>query len=117
MTCPSTFSNAPPLFPGLMAASVWISPLVTVSPDVSSSKVTPRFNALITPVVTDWPYPNALPIAIAVSPTLMESESPTVATLIAFMVSEEISDNFTATTAKSLDESVPFTSALTVWSS
>lgn len=39
-----------------------------------------RFVALTIPVVTDWPYPNALPIATTCSPTLSESESPMAAT-------------------------------------
>ena len=53
------------------------------------------------PVVTDCPYPKALPIAITPSPTLTLSESPNVAFLIFFNTSDGMSFNFTATTATS----------------
>lgn len=59
------------------------------------------------PVVTDCPYPKALPIAITPSPTLTLSESPNVAFLIFFNTSDGMSFNFTATTATSFVESVP----------
>ena len=59
------------------------------------------------PVVTDCPYPKALPIAITPSPTLTLSESPNVAFLIFFNTSYGMSFNFTATTATSFVESVP----------
>ena len=42
------------------------------------------------PVVTDCPYPKALPIAITPSPTLTLSESPNVAFLIFFNTSDGI---------------------------
>ena len=70
ITSPFAFKRAPPEFPGFMAASVWIRLLfVIVCPVVSSVVETERSRAEITPVVTDCPYPRALPIAIAALPT------------------------------------------------
>ena len=66
-----------------MAASVWIK--VWVVPSVIS---TSRLTAEITPVVTDCPYPRALPIAITGSPTTRSSESPIAAILIASAVAK-----------------------------
>ena len=62
ITSPLPFSKAPPLLPGLMAALVWSNVIVL------SVNATSLLTALITPVVTDWPYPKALPMAIALSP-------------------------------------------------
>ena len=62
----------------------------------------------MTPVVTDCPYPSALPIAIALSPTVSELESPSVAMLIAERVSLDRSSSSTAITAISTEDSVPF---------
>lgn len=73
------------------------------------SNVTSLSFALIIPDVTDWPYPNALPIAITPSPTVTSSEFPSVAFLIVFKVDSLISDNLIATTATSAFVSVPFT--------
>ena len=119
-TSPSIFKSAPPLFPGLIAASVWIR----FTPSVLESSVLPsvtvllsesilRFFALTIPVVTDCPYPNALPMAITCSPTFRSSELPILATEIASFVSESISSTDTATTARSFSSSKPFTVAST----
>ena len=69
---PSAFNNAPPEFPGLIAASVCING----NRCPWSSMV--RAKALITPDVTEPlnSRPNGLPMAIAGSPTCKESESP-----------------------------------------
>ena len=56
-------------------------------------------------------------MATTCSPSSRSSESPTVAILICPMVSSEISESFTETTARSLFTSVPFMFADTVfWS-
>ena len=108
ITSPFIFNSAPPLLPGLMAASVWSRCLV-----VSSSAWTSRFRALTYPTVTDCPYPNAFPMAITPWPTFKASESPIVATLIRLIVSAGISLSFTAITARSESESVPLMAAVT----
>ena len=108
MTFPLKSMSAPPLLPGLMAASVWIKVLL-----IPFSSVISRSRALIYPTVTDWPYPRAFPMAMTCCPTLISSELPRVATLILLMVSEGISFNCTAMIARSDAESVPFTAALT----
>ena len=119
ITSPFTLTRAPPLFPSLIAASVWINftPLSCVSPVSSFVIETERFNALITPVVTDCPYPSAFPMAIAGSPTFRLVESPRVATEIASSVSSEIFSIGTAITATSYWASVPLMFASTVDSS
>ena len=83
------------MLPPLIAASVCNSFIVLFSIVASLSL------ALMIPVVTDWPYPNALPMATTPSPTLTLSESPNVAFLIVFKVAFGISFNLTATTATS----------------
>ena len=52
ITSPRIFKSAPPELPGLMAASVCMN-----VPSVPSESSILLFNALITPVVTDCPYP------------------------------------------------------------
>ena len=52
MTSPFILMRAPPLFPGLMAASVWISLLVITLPPAAAT-LTSRSNALTIPVVVD----------------------------------------------------------------
>ena len=58
ITRPSALSNAPPLFPELIAAFVMKRPS-----NVTLLTVIERFMALIIPFVTDWPSPSALPMA------------------------------------------------------
>ena len=113
ITSPLAFKSAPPLFPGFIAASVCSSSLVTVLPSVSFVTVTSLSIALITPVVTDCPYPNAFPMAIAICPVDKISESPNVAVRIFCLVSSSMSARATLTTAKSLLASAPFTWAPT----
>ena len=57
--------------------------------------------------MTDCPYPNALPIAIALSPVFNFEESPNVITAIFFKVEDFIFFVSTSTTAKSASLSVP----------
>ena len=49
MTLPLRSTRGPPELPGLMAASVWMK-----VPEIEERLIS-RFNALTTPVVTDWP--------------------------------------------------------------
>ena len=70
ITFPSLLTNAPPLLPEFIDASVWIN--VNFLP---SESVTSLFTALIIPHVTLLCIPSGLPTAIANSPTLIESES------------------------------------------
>ena len=55
MSSPAMFSRAPPELPGLMAASVWMSPVEVIAVPLSSVRDRSRLRALTTPVVTDWP--------------------------------------------------------------
>ena len=109
ITSPLLFTKAPPLFPGLIAASVWIS-----FTDGLSSPLISRSFALTYPTVTLVPYPRAFPIAMARSPTFVAALSPIVAILIFFFVAAESLFISTSTTARSLEESVPFTVASAV---
>ena len=69
---PQTFSKGPPLLPGLIGASVWMSP----SNFTFASNSSVRSVALITPVVTVLARPIGLPIAMTVSPTIRSSLRP-----------------------------------------
>ena len=111
ITSPLEFKRAPPLLPGLIAASVWMTVLV------ASSTLISLFNALTCPTVTLWPSPSALPMAITPCPIFKESESPSVAALILPFVSAEILSSGTAITARSASESVPLMAASAVLSS
>ena len=108
MTAPLALSRAPPLLPGLMAASVWMSSLSNPSMSIC------RFVAETMPVVTDWPYPSAFPMAMVGSPTFTSLESPRVAMAMASMVESLMSERGTATMARSLDGSVPLRAASTL---
>jgi len=67
ITIPLLLTSGPPLFPGLIAASVCINPSMNVT-----SVWMERFNALTTPAVTVGPptSPRGLPMAIAICPIL-----------------------------------------------
>ena len=106
---PFASNSPPPLLPALIAASICIILLVTLSSDV----VTSLLSALTWPNVVVWPRPSAFPIAITPWPTLTSSELSIVATEIAFKVSSGMSDSFTAKTAISASESAPFKFAST----
>ena len=66
---PSMVTKAPPEFPGLIAASVWMKPPTPPSP------APVRDRAEIMPLVTVCPTPNGLPMARTKSPTSNSSES------------------------------------------
>ncbi len=72
ITRPFESTSGPPEFPGLSAASVWITSCIS-RPDVARNV---RPSAEITPVVTVFEYPSGLPIAIATWPTRTRDESP-----------------------------------------
>ena len=61
-------ARAPPEFPGLMGASVWI--MVRGTP---SEPTTVRATLLTTPEVTVWSRPQGLPMAMAIWPTRMSA--------------------------------------------
>ena len=67
--------------------------------------------------MTDCPYPNALPIAIALSPVCNFEESPNVITAIFFKVEDFMFFVSTSTTAKSASLSVPRMVALALFPS
>ena len=70
--CPNELSKGPPEFPGLIAASVWItSRIVRLFTDSISLP-----SALTTPTVMVVSSPNGLPIAITFLPTSNKEESP-----------------------------------------
>ena len=80
MSAPSTSTSAPPLLPGLIAASVWMrsrrdsSWPVPLQVSVTSMR---RPMALTTPVVTELVnVPSGLPMAMACWPTLSVPELP-----------------------------------------
>ena len=70
---PDEFRSAPPLFPGFIAASVWIK-----SSYISPWIILPLPLAETIPAVTVWLKfaEKGLPTAITSSPTLNSSESP-----------------------------------------
>ena len=65
MTRPAASRSGPPELPGLIAASVWMTP--SISKPFGAWIV--RFVADTTPVVSVRSRPNGLPIAIVGSPT------------------------------------------------
>ena len=69
---PALSSSGPPEFPGLMAASVWITPRM-LSP---SSVEIVRPKPLTTPVVSVWSRPKGLPIANTLCPTSRSDAVP-----------------------------------------
>mmetsp|Transcript_40207 Transcript_40207/g.99655 ORF Transcript_40207/g.99655 Transcript_40207/m.99655 type:complete len:208 (-) Transcript_40207:508-1131(-) len=73
ISCPRESSSGPPELPGLIAASVWMHPLIGRPPTPSTS----RPSAETTPVVSVWSRPNGFPMASTVCPTLSESDEPT----------------------------------------
>ena len=71
-TWPCWFSSGPPELPWLMAASVWITPLMPKP----FGDVISRFRAETMPDVALRSRPNGLPIATTPSPTCSVDESP-----------------------------------------
>ena len=99
--CPS--ASAPPEFPGLRAASVWIT-FSTMRPAARERTGSDRPSAETTPAVTDPANPLGFPIATTSWPTRSASASPSVAGARS-AVSER-------STARSESGSAPTTSAL-----
>ncbi len=120
-TRPWPSTSAPPLLPGLIAASVWMALVTTDSacawpppprpgsvppPWDCCCVVTGRLRALTMPVVTVSESPSGLPMAMTGSPTFTASELPKRAGVRpdgAFLI---------CSTARSVDGSVPTTDAL-----
>src|SRR5438309_7151596 len=69
MSAPRPLTSAPPEFPGLIAASVWIKSSYSAMPTLA------RPTALTIPIVTVWLRPKGLPMASTYSPTWSLSES------------------------------------------
>src|SRR5712692_7737100 len=88
--------RAPPLLPGLMAASVWTAWEMVAPVD----SVTLRFSALTMPLVAVSVIPSGLPIARTSWPTVSFDESPIWATVI-------WANGGIRTTARSLAGEVP----------
>jgi hypothetical protein len=104
ITRPWPSSSGPPEFPGLMAASVWITSSIEKPLGDSIS----RPSAETIPVVTEPSSPNGLPSAIVDSPTRRPFESPS-----SSGSSPSMSSGSTSSSAMSVDGSVPRTSAST----
>lgn len=107
MTWPLALINGPPLFPGLIAASVCSTFISTVPCVVSTSIV--RFSPLMMPCVTvpENCCPSGLPIAITFSPVRSCEESPKLATFLTFLL-------LISKTAKSVMVSLPTSLAVSV---
>src|SRR6478735_5521857 len=104
-TLPFMSTSAPPLLPGLIAASVWMAGYVVLLPSLSEPTSTGRFRALTMPLVTVESRPNGEPIATTPSPTLRSADLPMVAGVRAETPSALM-------TAVSVSGSVPTTLAL-----
>ena len=74
ITCPSRFTSAPPLLPGLIAALVWIALIRTAELPCPSDTVRPVADTM--PSVTVPVRPSGLPIASTISPTRTEADLP-----------------------------------------
>ena len=70
-TWPSVLSSGPPLLPLLIAASVWMTPVM----GWLSGETMVRFRALTIPVVTVLRSPYGSPMATTASPTVTAEES------------------------------------------
>ncbi len=103
MTSPSILHSGPPLFPRLIAASVWIR-FWKVRPCMANPCSPSRPRALTWPKETEPSNPRGLPMAMANSPTLTLSESPSVR-------GARGSFAWILITARSVSGSVPTTSA------
>src|SRR3954470_21695431 len=107
---PPQSTRAPPLLPGLIAASVWIAPIrwcVTPSPGTG----TYRSRALTIPEVTVLARPSGAPSATTGWPTCRPAEDPTPITGKFFAASDAL------TTARSVLGSRPTMVAPEVWPS
>ena len=104
ITFPYMSRSGPPELPGLMAASVCMTP-ANEKPRVPAGSERP--DALIMPLVSVNSRPNGLPIAATSWPTSASALSPSRAAPIPFLGSVSLS------TARSESESPPSNSALT----
>ncbi len=104
MTWPRALRRGPPELPGLIGASVWM----TWSMVKRFGAVIRRWSALTMPEVTVRSSPNGFPIATTESPTCTTSELPRVRGVSA------LAEASTRRTARSVEGSVPTTSARTV---
>mmetsp|Transcript_13351 Transcript_13351/g.32631 ORF Transcript_13351/g.32631 Transcript_13351/m.32631 type:complete len:305 (-) Transcript_13351:199-1113(-) len=110
MTRPLESSSTPPLFPGLMAASVWMTFLMEDRP-VDSSRPRP----LMMPWVSVWSRPKGLPMANTRCPTSRSSEEPSATGLSS---ARRAWGRSSLSTATSRSGSAPTTRAVYVdWSS
>mmetsp|Transcript_6562 Transcript_6562/g.26636 ORF Transcript_6562/g.26636 Transcript_6562/m.26636 type:complete len:275 (-) Transcript_6562:369-1193(-) len=104
-SAPEASKSAPPEFPGLIAASVWIPPLIKLPAWLWIV----RFKPETTPVVSVWSNPKGLPMANTACPTRTFLLTPTVAG------AKNSLGAFTLITAKSLLLSTPTSVALNVF--
>ena len=105
MTWPREFRSGPPEFPGLIAASVWMIPLI-IRPFLARSD---RSRLLTIPVVRVRSRPNGLPRASTFWPTRSRDESPRASG------TSWSGATRTLTTATSFEASSPITSARRAW--
>src|SRR5256714_285721 len=105
ITCPAELTSGPPELPGLIAASVWISP-ERFAPFEADP---PWFRFETIPSVSEPDKPKGEPIAYTVSPIWTPSEFPRV-TGCRLEAGTEI-----RMTARSADEFDPTSVAATVW--
>src|SRR6266545_4346183 len=108
-------TSAPPELPGLIAASVWMAPAMSVVCGSAWLRWSPpsemvRSSALTIPEVTEPSRPSGLPIASTVSPTRSAALSPNFAAVSPLIP-------LTLTTARSVRGSVPTIRAVAVFPS
>src|SRR5580704_12679489 len=77
MTCPDRLTSAPPLFPGLIGALVWMALMSTAELPWPSDTVRPVADTI--PSVTVPVNPSGLPMASTISPTRTALDFPKVA--------------------------------------
>ncbi len=80
ISCPSQLTSAPPLFPGLMAASVCTAETSSAWPPLSPGTWTVRSSALTMPEVTVLDRPSGAPSATTGWPTRTVSDDPSAIT-------------------------------------
>ena len=97
---PEQFTSAPPLLPGLIAASVCSADTSSAERSSSAGTSTVRSIALTMPDVTVPDSPSGAPIATTGWPTCTESEEPSPMTF-------RLSDCATLSTARSVSTSRP----------
>jgi len=97
ISSPFEFKRGPPELPGLIEASVWITPCIFRP----LTAVISRCRALTIPVVRVWSNPNGLPIAKTFWPTNRLLDVPI------FIGLNFSTGAFIFNTAKSLDWSIP----------